>query len=340
MRILLVCPSYYGYDIAIARALEALGHEVRRFGYFPHESLVDKVRNRIVDEVLPRLRLAGPRSRREAAFNRAVLEAARSWKPRLAVIVKGEILEPEIVAALARESVPVSWAFDDPYRYPAVVAALASYRAVASFSLDDTHRLVHDGYPAFYLPDGFDPLTFGASADIGPMGWRREVSLLGARYPERERLVARIVGRRTMGIWGGDWKRRPWRARYYQARTQLDSCCMGSAGPAEADIIYRSCAVNLNIHGSWDGLNMRVFEIPGAGGYQLCDERAGLSEMFEPGVEIETFSNEEEMLERIDSALGDADRRNRIAAAGKKRAHAEHTLAHRMSALISRAEES
>jgi len=334
MRIVLVSPSYYGYDVAIGKALESLGHEVRIFDYFPHDILADKVKNRLVDEVLPRVGVDRPRERRDELFNSTVLEGVRSFRPALTVVVKGDILTPETVTALASLSPLAHWAFDDPYRYPNVVASLSSYSAIGSFARADTRRLLDDGLPAFYLPDGFDTATFGATQATGPVEWRREVSFLGARYPEREQLLGPVAAAYDLGIWGGDWKRRPWRARFYQARTTLDPCCMGPAGPGAADLIYRSCAVNLNIHGPWDGLNMRVFEIPGSGGYQLCDARDGLAEMFEPGKEIDTFRDEDEMLALIERALGDPDRRRQIAKAGRRRARAEHTLEHRMEELL------
>ncbi|MEI8082059.1 MAG: glycosyltransferase, partial [Actinomycetes bacterium] len=155
-------------------------------------------------------------------------------------------------------------------------------------------------------------------------------------YPERERLLKRVAADFDLGIWGGDWKRRVWRARFYQRRTTLDRCAIGAAGPSAANLIYGGCAVNLNLHGPWDGLNMRVFEIPGAGGFQLCDARDGLSNMFDPGSEIEVFESDDDMLAKIEHALGETKWREGIAAAGRRRAHAEHTLGHRMQALLAR----
>ncbi|NTU70245.1 MAG: glycosyltransferase [Coriobacteriia bacterium] len=333
MRILLVSPSYYGYDHAISRALEALGHEVLSLGFFPHLTLGEKVQNRIVDEVLPRVGVSGPRDTKRARFNASVLEHAASFRPNIAIVVKGDVLVPETVESLAKACPLAHWAFDDPYRYENVVASLGAYRAIGSFSHADTERLVADRYPAFYLPDGYDSFTFGASDSVRSE-WAFDVGFLGARYPEREHVLDRLVPRFTLGIWGGDWKRRPWRARYYQPRSMLDACCRGAAGPGAADIIYRSVAVNLNIHGSWDGLNMRVFEIPGAGGYQLCDSRRGLAEAFEPGVELDVYHNSDSMMELCEAAVGDSRRRARIAAAGRARASAEHTLVHRMQTLI------
>ena len=102
-----------------------------------------------------------------------------------------------------------------------------------------------------------------------------DVSFVGARYPNRERTLSAVQRHADLAIWGGDWKRRPWRTRYYQRRNALDRAAQGPADLRTSAAIYAACAVNLNIHGPWDGLNMRVFEIPGAGGFQLCDERAG-----------------------------------------------------------------
>jgi len=336
MRVLVVCPSYHGYDVAIGRAIEAIGHEVVTLGYFPHSAFVDKVRNRITADVLPRLGYSGSLERRDAEFNAGVLTRTRSHRAEVVVVVKGDVLMPETVEVLAKDAELLQWAFDDPYRYPNVVATLSLYSAIGAFAESDAKQLVADGHQGFHLPDGFDSFTFGATAKCAPATWCKEASFVGARYPEREALLGRVDEMADLGIWGGDWKRRPWRARYYQRRTSLDRACMGWAGPVEADLIYRSCAVNLNFHGDWDGLNMRAFEIPGAGGFQLCDERSDLADAFEPDREVAVYCDGEDLVEKVRYYLSRPEERGRIAVEGHRRAHAEHTLVHRMRTLLGR----
>ena len=334
MRVLVVAPDYHGYDMATAQALRSLGCSVALLSYFPHATLRQKATSRIVDEVLPRAHVTAPAEARRRRFRDVVLATARHGAADAVLVIKGEILDPDTVEELGRRARLVHWAFDDPYRYARVRESLPLYSSIAAFSRADTKRLLADGYPAFHLPDGYDSTSFGVTMAVGPPSWHKQVSFLGARYPRREELLAPVSDAFELGIWGGDWKRDPWRSRYYQPRSPLDRACMGKAGPREADLVYRSCLVNLNIHGPWDGLNMRVFEIPGAGGFQLCDERDELAEYLEPGRDVATYAHPEELLDMLARYVACPDERARIAQAGQARVRSEHTLLHRARRLM------
>ncbi|MHB1340387.1 MAG: CgeB family protein [Coriobacteriia bacterium] len=333
MRLLIIAPTYYGYDFSISTAFRKLDHEVLTCSYYPHTALHHKVINRIAEEALPRVGVAVVSHHRRARFNADVVSRATQFAPNAILVVKGDILYPDTVECLSRTAPCVYWGYDDPYRYPDVVDSLRLYDAVASFSKMDTARMAAEGLNSHYVPLGFDDTVFGLKA--AALKRPASVSFIGARYPRRELLLAQLAQRTDLGIWGGDWKRLPWRRRFYERRTLLDRCCRGSAGLAEANAIYASSAVNLNIHGDWDGLNMRVFEIPGASGFQLCDAAPGIEEFFEPDKEIALFSCAEEMVDKALFYARDSMRRQSIAAAGRTRARAQHTLTHRASLLLS-----
>lgn len=337
MRVLLVCPTHYGYAEAIGGAIESLGHTITTLDYFPHRSVSQRVANRFVHEVGPALGAKALLRRRFARFNSRVLEALALTKPEIAIVVKGEILEPETVSCLSTACPTAYWAPDDPYRYSHVMAALSAYRTVASFSQRDVDRLRKDGIDAFYLPNGYSTAVFHGQTLL-PVRKRRDACFVGARYPEREALLETLGDEVPLGIWGGDWKRRPWRTRFYGPRTPLDRNTMGWADLSDSAQIYRSCKISVNIHGGdWDGLNTRVFEIPGAGGFQICDMQEGLEEVFEPGKEIVVYRDGSELGELVKHYLSHEREREAIRAAGAARARREHTLAHRMKILLDRA---
>lgn len=333
MKVLVIAPSYHGYDRSIADGFARLGDEVAVCSHFPHSTFPQKIRNVLSDEAFPLLGVGVFKQRRIDSFNTHVLSTARAYSPDVVIVVKGDVLHPETVAGLAKRHRAIYWGYDDPYRYPLVVDSLPFYHAVASFSRDDTARLTRDGYNATHVPLGFDAGVFGSGSaqTIEPAP---EISFVGARYPRREALLESAATLGSLGIWGGDWKRRPWRRRYFEPRGPLDTAFRGPAGLALSDSIYRSCPVNLNIHGDWDGLNMRVFEIPGAGGFQLCDSGRGIEQLFEPDKEIVLYSNEVELLEKGAYYLAHPTQRARIAEAGQRRANRDHTLASRAKRLL------
>jgi spore maturation protein CgeB len=80
--------------------------------------------------------------------------------------------------------------------------------------------------------------------------------------------------------------------------------------------------------------NMRLYEATGMGALLLTDEKGNLKDLFEPGREVETYSDPQEAIEKIFALLGNPERRTEIAAAGKARTLREHTYQARMKELL------
>jgi spore maturation protein CgeB len=105
---------------------------------------------------------------------------------------------------------------------------------------------------------------------------------------------------------------------------------------AEKAAAFRSAKIvlnNLNPAEIW-GTNVRTFEICGAGGFQITDAMPGLSQLFEIGREIVTFTDIADLRAKIKHYLAAKDEREAIAAAGHRRAVTDHTYAHRLPLLL------
>lgn len=105
---------------------------------------------------------------------------------------------------------------------------------------------------------------------------------------------------------------------------------------------YRASKIGLNIHVIYGhkrrgkrGLNMRTFEIPAAGCFELVDHMEELNNFFAINKEIVTFSDEKDLLEKIAYYLENEKEREKIAEAGRRRVLKEHTYQHRMKVLLS-----
>lgn len=83
-----------------------------------------------------------------------------------------------------------------------------------------------------------------------------------------------------------------------------------------------------------DSLNCRAFEIAGAGGLQLIEDRPAISQCFEPGKEVLVFKTYEELLDLIERARRDPNGMRQIREAGAQRALAEHTYRHRLEVIL------
>ena len=80
--------------------------------------------------------------------------------------------------------------------------------------------------------------------------------------------------------------------------------------------------------------NMRLYEATGMGALLLTDKKDNLKDLFEPGQEVETYSDPEEAVEKIDALLRHPERLAKIAAAGMARTLREHTYRARMKELL------
>ncbi len=80
--------------------------------------------------------------------------------------------------------------------------------------------------------------------------------------------------------------------------------------------------------------NMRLYEATGMGTCLLTDAKTNLAELFEPGLEVLTFEDEAECIDKVRYYLTHEDERLAIARAGQERTLGEHTYSQRMVELL------
>jgi spore maturation protein CgeB len=83
-----------------------------------------------------------------------------------------------------------------------------------------------------------------------------------------------------------------------------------------------------------NSLNCRAFEIAGAGGLQLLEQREIVNECFEPGKELLVFDSIPELMDLISRAKVDRAWASGIREAGACRALAQHTYKHRLEVIF------
>jgi len=100
--------------------------------------------------------------------------------------------------------------------------------------------------------------------------------------------------------------------------------------------IYARHRLSLNVHAAVvrEGTNMRTFECAAYGIAQVVERRPGLDALFEPGHEIVVYDEPHELGAVLRELARDAPRRERLAAAARRRVLAEHTYAQRVARLF------
>ncbi|WP_424464645.1 CgeB family protein [Pseudoclavibacter helvolus] len=323
-QILLVSPGFHGYWSAIAAAFESLGAEVTTHRYDEHSTLAERAQNKFLHDLPEQLRWGAAEER---ATRRAV-DRLRAGSFDAVVVIKGDQLGAAWWEALAKSGIPsVVWLYDEIRRTRYSLDFLARIGPIASYSKQDVVALQAAGATAGHVALGYDSLLDFASVTSSA------VTLVGARYPNREAL---LVGIRSAGVpvraYGREWSRRLWDV----ARTRR---LRGAGIPSGTDLnrasaygVMAGSLATLNIHSNQDGFTMRTFEAAGVGALELVD-RADVSEFYEIGKELLVFDTVEDIVESAHKAQKDPSWARAIRAAGRKRTLAEHTLTHRARSL-------
>ncbi|MEM6733067.1 MAG: glycosyltransferase, partial [Myxococcota bacterium] len=104
----------------------------------------------------------------------------------------------------------------------------------------------------------------------------------------------------------------------------------------ELSRVYERATVNLNATSFQmpSAVNQRVFDVPASGGFLLTDHQTDLETLFEPGSEVVTYRNSDELAALYERYASDEAGRNAVTEAATRRIRAEHTYVHRMKTMI------
>lgn len=272
-----------------------------------------------------------------------LLETIRSERPDFLFTLQGYTIPRDILYEISRTGIPSAvWLLDEPYDTlkSADVGTFFSHVFVQDAGSVEHHRKF--GNPeTHYLPHGFEHLEVHTKR---PSRFQWDVSVVGTGFPRRRRALKAI--RSVAGsvlVVGSGWPEGLDRDGIEQKP---------SASPVQAAAIYNESRINLTVHreetdfsvssGAFRAVspNASVFYVAGCGGFQIADDsRQDLRNLFEPGKEIVLYRDLEELQTLVSRYLADEQERIRIAEAGRKRALAEHTYAHRVRKVVEILEE-
>ena len=332
-RVLLVGRSISGYESLMASGFAKLGFDVVFVGYEDiMRDLYGKAPGWFDGVLLRRLLISNAGEyfikyiKLLKFYNKLILLLADKLRPDLIFVVKGEAISSSTIKALTK-LVPaerLSYFNPDDPRYVELVRkfADAGFRIfTACHPCVNELRIAYGRNKVVFLPFGATPMP---SFSCPP---RAKVFLfIGSVYPERLRIIKALLRHEyPLVIAGPGW-------RYF-----IPGAGAGVYGMKYLvmnQVVYGV----INIHNKEDigvKANMRVFEIPGAGGVEITDNPEVVSHYYTPGKELLTYSDLDELVELLrDLRKGSPEELCYIAKNGYNRTLREHTYKHRASLVL------
>ncbi|SLN11550.1 hypothetical protein ROJ8625_00271 [Roseivivax jejudonensis] len=319
-------PNYRGVDSFtdnVADALEVMGHEVRTMA---RPTFRDRGRLRRV--VHDGLSMAWPG--RPSANAVWALRAARDWRPDL-VLCLTLALDENILSAL-RDICPtriVAWWGDPPANMKGMGLLADGYDRIYIKDAAGAAKLRAVDLPADLLHEAMNP-KWHRIIPPGQGDDRDALIVAGNYYGYRQFLVSRLIGKEVpVALYGSPpprWSRSEIKQKFRGCYIVRD----------EKSRIFGAGMACLNSTSMWEGdsLNCRAFEICGAGGLQLIENKPSVPDCFEPGREVLTYNGVNEILDHLARARAEPDWAAAIREAGHRRAHAHHTYAQRLERIL------
>ncbi len=245
----------------------------------------------------------------QGTLNRQTAEQLRQQSPRLRIIYWwGDILTKQAQARIDEAA-----GFADTL----LVSYLGSYETLR---------------PAY--PDKLVYFPFGVSREFhsaGPLSARdrqrftAEVAFVGTYYPERCALIRSLNTQleKPVSVWGRGWRKCQGISHH------------GALSLADSLKVYRCARISLNLHhvDTPNGFNMKYYEIPAAGGFQICDKQP-LMDTTDPGWQTVACRSPQEFAEQVKHYLAHEQQRRKIVAANSLAVFATADYQSRLSDLF------
>jgi spore maturation protein CgeB len=320
LHILLAAPTQVGrtrVGLDLGHAFEELGHRVSYFDYDARswpQRLTPKA-----------LRGKGFDARHDAYVNRTVLKLAQSLKPDLFLCVKGLQLSPATIREIdALGTATAGYWIDDPLDHQRSLRNAPAYRCYFTNDRDSVARYREEGIvDIWHLPssasgDNFHPLPAREAL--------ADVTFIGTHSPYRESILAELQDF-DLHVYGPGW---------HKSALEPNRIHPAAFGTQTNEIFNRS-RINLNIHnwfGQGSAMNLRLFEVPAAGGFLLTDWVDEIADAYQDGQHIACWRSVAELRDKIAHYLAHEEERLAVALAGREHFLSQHSYASRAAFLL------
>lgn len=330
MNILIYGEAYrYGVAFPLKEAFEELGHKAAIFDWPQYLYTTNQytLKNRILNRMLFH-NIA-------QKINRDFINTFTNNHYDLLIVIRGNhIFQTTISAAKNFIKFVVNWNSDDFFN-----PLNSSQYILQSFNKYDCIFTSRGHLKEEYIKRGakrFEVLNWYYRPDmllsndkITNKKYTRDIVFIGSWSKRRENLLKSLENS-DLKIWGASW----WRSRR-SFRKKIE--CNPPIYLESMMNVIASSKININIltKENRDTTNIRNFEIPACGAFQLCEKSDAILAIFEEDKEIVCFETAEELLSKCEYYLRHEAERDKIRLTGYNRLiNGSHSIVDRAKQIL------
>jgi spore maturation protein CgeB len=331
-KVLIISPRFFDYQQSVGNAFVELGYEIKIETYddpiHPFKGLLKwKHKFALNKEKL--------REKSREKYNNYIKDKYSNYQPNIVFIYNGTILTDETLGFFRKNSKVLLWMYDSVLRYDRAMCLshIDHVDAFFCFEQSDVEYYKSIGKKAFFLPLACDTNVYYSIPN------KKDIDILfvGTIYISKKRikllkLITNKFPKNKIVIYGHykPFYKNPIKWLFREKRHIFKNV---NIAPCMVNELFSRSRIAINIHNqqTFIGANQRVFEICGAGAYQICDANPFIESLFVNN-EIGLYHNEDELIACIEDALHNDKTDN--AKKAQDIIIAKHTFMHRIKQML------
>lgn len=301
-KVLIIGPNYFNFLSATRKAFEELGWSAE---VCPYDNPIHPYTTCMKWRYKMSWDREAMQRRSRMQFNLLLMRHFERFNPTLVFVLNGDIIETATLDFFRSKAKVALWFFDSRLKLASSLDHVDHVDALFCFEQADVDWYLAQGKQAHFLPQACDTQVYFPIEHV-----RKNIDILfvGNLFYSlrRQRLIETVVkafpSRRikVFGIY------RPWYKGVIRWLTMRHRNIYANHNlpPEKVNLYYNRAKVVLNIHQEHQkmGANPRVFEICGAGAYQVCDANPYIDSLFEKD-DIGIYHDEKELISCVQAAL-------------------------------------
>jgi spore maturation protein CgeB len=328
-KVLIVGPTFYGYNQSVERAFNILGYQTKVLNFLDAdvEGLKEKITYHLSKSK------PGFFEKKRIRYNAYFKKEYDAYQPDILFLIKGSILQPQTVEYARKKCPVILWMMDSIYLNHTSYILRNVVDHIFLFEETEIPKLAAEGIKAHFLPLALDESVYY------PIEKEKDIDLLfvGALYPNRIELLDKIINafpEKKIKIYGRYFSplRQPLK---YLFRKDKHVYTNKNLPPNELNKLYAKSKVCLNIHHKQSivGVNQRFFEILGSKSLQITDFKKFIGDNFTEN-DLLWYRDEKELMKKLELSFVEGTPKNEMVENGYKKVLEGHTFVKRVQSLL------